>query len=412
MFRARLLLTALLVGLAASALAADNSGRIYGKITTVDGDTYEGLIRWDKNEASWVDLLNGTKELDDGNADKSSQSSRRKSKKVQVFGMNIAQWDFDENGWPGSAESGIRFGHIKSIEPRGDDEARITLKSGATLVLTGGSTDIGSNMRELIIEDNGEGETELSWEDIERVDLMPGRAGIESSFGDRLYGTLTTRRGDTYTGFIAWDVDEVFTSDLLEGESKDRSRKVKFEKIASLERYSSSGTTVHLKGGEEMILKGSNDVDESNNGIIVSDPAFGQVTVTWDQFETLEFKPAPSQPSYDKFDGGRSLKGTVYSEDGDTYTGTIRWDNDEEYTWEILDGEYRDLQFDIEFGLVKQIERTTSRSCEVTVSDGRTFRLRGSNDIDSGNKGIFIDTGKGKETRVDWEDFSKVDFTK
>lgn len=161
-----------------------------------------------------------------------------------------------------------------------------------------------------------------------------------------------------------------------------------------------------------MILKGSNDVDESNNGIIVSDPAFGQVTVTWDQFETLEFKPAPSQPSYDKFDGGRPLKGTVYTEDGDTYTGTIRWDNDEEYSWEILDGEYRDLQFDIEFGLVQQIERTTSRSCEVTVSDGRTFRLRGSNDIDSGNKGIFIDTGKGKETRVDWEDFSKVEFTR
>lgn len=412
MIRARLLLTALLVGLAASAYAGDNGGRIYGKITTVDGDTYEGLIRWDKNEASWVDLLNGTKDLDDRNADKSSQSPRRKTKKVQVFGLDVAQWDFDENGWPGQAESGIRFGHIKSIEARGDDEARVTLKSGETVLLTGGSTDIGTNMRELIIEDNSEGETELSWEDVDRVDFMPAKAGLESSLGERLYGTLTTRRGDTYTGFIAWDVDEVFSSDLLEGESKDRNRKVKFEKIASIERYSSSGSTVHLKGGEEIILKGSNDVDESNNGIIVADPAFGQVTIDWDQFESVEFKPAPSQPSYDKFDGGHALKGTVTTEDGDTYTGTIRWDNDEEYSWEILDGEYRDLQFDMELGLVTQIERTTSRSCEVTVSDGRTFRLRGSNDVDSGNKGVFIDTGKGKEVRVDWEDFAKVVFTK
>jgi hypothetical protein len=411
MIRSRLVLIAALLGLAATALAADNSGRIYGKITTADGDTYEGFIRWDKNEASWVDILNGTKQLNDKHADRSSQSSHRKTKRVQVLGMNVAEWDF-EGGWPGQAESGIRFGHIKAIESRGDDEARVTLKSGETVDLSGGSTDIGSNMRELIIEDVNEGETELSWEDIEKVELMVPKPGDESAFGDRLYGTLTTRRGDTYTGFVAWDVDEVFASDLLEGESKDRNRKIKFDKIASIERYSSSGSTVRLKAGEELVMKGSNDVDESNNGIIISDPAFGQVTVDWDQFEKLEFQTPPAPPRYDQFDGGRLLKGTVTTEDGDTYTGTIRWDNDEEYTWEILDGEFRDLQFDIELGLVKTIERTTSRSCEVTVSDGRTFRLRGSNDVDSGNKGIFIDTGKGKEILVDWEDFTNVEFAK
>ena len=38
-------------------IAADNSGRIYGKITTVDGDVFEGLIRWDKNEAAWVEKI-------------------------------------------------------------------------------------------------------------------------------------------------------------------------------------------------------------------------------------------------------------------------------------------------------------------------------------------------------------------
>ena len=411
MIRFRLVLVATLLTLAATALAEDNSGRIYGKITTADGDTFEGLIRWDKNEASWVDILNGTKELNDEHADKSPQSSHRKTKRVQVFGLDVAEWNW-EGDWPGQAESGIRFGHIKSIEARGDDDARITLKSGETVDLSGGSTDIGSNMRELIIEDVNEGETELSWEDIDKVELMAPKGATESAFGDRLYGTLTTRRGDTYTGFVAWDVDEVFTSDLLEGESKDRNRKIKFDKIAAIERYSSSGSTVRLKAGEEFIMKGSNDVDESNNGIIISDPAFGQVTVDWDQFEKLEFQAAPAQPRYDQFDGGHLLKGTVTTEDGDTYVGMIRWDNDEEYSWEILDGEYRDLQFDIELGLVKKIERTTSRSCEVTVSDGRTFRLRGSNDVDSGNKGIFIDTGKGKEILVDWEDFTKVEFAK
>lgn len=411
MIRFRLVLVVAVLATATAAFAADMSGRIYGKITTVDGDTFEGLIRWDKNEASWVDVLNGTKELDADQADLTSQSSRRKTKRVQVFGLNVAEWDMDGE-WSGQAESGIRFGHLKALEPRGDDEAKLTLKSGETLILTGGSTDIGSNMRELIVEDVNEGETELSWEDIERVDFSAPKAGAESTLGDRLYGTLTTRRGDTYTGFVAWDVDEVFGSDILEGESKERTRKVKFDKIAAIERYSSSGSTVRLKAGEEIVMKGSNDVDESNNGIIISDPAFGQITVDWDQFEKLEFSTAPTQPKYDQFDGGKRLNGTVTTEDGDTYTGTIRWDNDEEYSWEILDGEYRDIQFDIELGLVKKIERSTSRSCEVTVSDGRIFRLRGSNDVDSGNKGIFINTGKGKEILVDWEEFTKVEFTK
>ena len=42
---------------------AQDDGRIYGRITTVDGGKLEGYIRWDKNEASWVDILNGSKEI-------------------------------------------------------------------------------------------------------------------------------------------------------------------------------------------------------------------------------------------------------------------------------------------------------------------------------------------------------------
>ena len=47
----------------AGTVMAENEGRIYGKITTTDGDILEGLIRWDKNEGNWVDILNGTKDL-------------------------------------------------------------------------------------------------------------------------------------------------------------------------------------------------------------------------------------------------------------------------------------------------------------------------------------------------------------
>ncbi len=94
--------------LTASSFAADNSNRIYGKITTVDGDVFEGLIRWDKNEASWVDLLDGTKEIPKHNKRK-YKSSRKRSRKsgIEIFGINFGTSTNFSFG--NSAQSGIRF---------------------------------------------------------------------------------------------------------------------------------------------------------------------------------------------------------------------------------------------------------------------------------------------------------------
>ena len=394
--------------LGATALAGDN-GRLYGRIKTVDGDTYQGYIRWDKNEVSWVDILNGDKQLPD-EATRSEASRRRGSNRtrIEIFGIKIG--NVETSDWSGSAQSGLRMGHIKSITKIDDETALVETKSGEKVELSGGSTDLGSDMRELIIEDEKQGETELSWDDLDRVDFEAAPTNDRSSFGDRLYGTLTTRRGDQYTGFVGWDIDEVLTNDVLDGEDHGRARKVKFEKIASISRYSSSASSVKFKTGDEVVLRGSNDVDSDNRGILVCDPGFGQVTVNWDEFASLDLSQAPSAVTYASFDGGRPLHGTVYTEDGDSYTGTVRWDNDEQYTWELLNGSYHDASFDIELGLVKEIARVSTRGSKVTLWDGRSFELRGSNDVDEDNKGIFITPDRGKEIEVPWEDFKRVEF--
>ncbi len=288
----------------------------------------------------------------------------------------------------------------------------LTTKSGLEIELEHGSTDIGEDIREIIIEDSKEGEIELVWDDIETVTLMSPNKELESNFGDRLYGTMTTRRGETFTGFVCWDIDELFAEDILDGSEKHRKRKIPFGKIASIERYSSSGATVKLRDGDEMLLRESNDIDDGNRGIIISDLGFGQVRVNWDEFEKLEFTTAPKPVKYSDFDGGRRLYGTVYTDDGEKFTGEIRWDNDEEYTWEILDGDYHDIEFDIEFGYIKEIAKRSYRSSDVTVLDGRSFRLRGSNDVDEDNKGVYVTLDNGEEVEVDWEDFEKVEFSK
>jgi len=278
--------------------------------------------------------------------------------------------------------------------------------------VTSGSTDIGSAVREIIIEDRAEGEIELTWDDIERIEFMSATTSDPSALGERLYGTLTTRRGDTYTGYVCWDVDELLSSDILDGEEGRRTKKVKFDKIASIERYSSSGALVKLAAGDEVVLRNSNDVDNSNRGISIADPGVGQITVQWSDFDNIVFSQAPKHVKYDAFDGGHPLQGTVYTESGDKYTGRIIWDDDEEYTWEMINGEDRDVEFAIEMGLIKQIQKDSYRSSSVTVLDGRVFRLQGSNDVDEDNKGVSIEQTGGKDVYVDWEDFDRVEFTK
>jgi len=392
---------------------ADDSGRIYGEITTDEGDTFEGFIRWDKNEGSWVDILDATKELPKRSTYKESRRKYRDRKvTIEIFGITIGKSRSSSSGWWSTAQSGIRFGHIMALEVVDDDAVLLTLKSGQEIELSGGASDIGSGIREIIIEDEHEGEIELVWDDLETIEFMQARSGAESNFGERLYGTLVTRRGDEYTGYVCWDVDELFPTDILDGDEKHRSRKIKFGKIASIERYSSSGARVTLTNGNQMVLRGTNDVDDDNRGIVISDPGFGQVTLKWDEFDRLDFTKAPRQVRYKEFDGGRLLTGTVYTEDGESYTGTIRWDNDEEYTWEILNGDYRDVEFDIEFGLIKSIEKRSRRSSIITVRDDCSFRLSGSNDVDEDNKGIFVILSDGDEVEIEWEDFERVEFSK
>lgn len=399
----------MILALGSGAVAADNSGRIYGRVTTVDGEVFEGLIRWDKNEVYWLDYLDGTKDLDDRYGERDSRRERREGK-IEIFGITISDESSVRWNWSSSAQSGTRFGHIKTLEVIDDQEALIEFKSGETVRLTQGSTDIGEDIREIIIEDEDEGQVELVWDDIDRIEFMQADSDQRSTFGERLYGTLVTRRGDEFTGWVCWDVDEVFTSDILDGEDKRRKRKIEFGKIAAIERYSSNGATVYLENGEEVLLRGTNDVDDGNRGIIISDPGFGQVRIGWDEFERLDFKAAPRAPRYSDFDGGQRLYGTVYTEDNDQYTGYIRWDDDEAYTWETIDGDNRDIEFDIELGLIKEIRKRSYRSSVATVSDGREFRLRGSNDVDEDNKGIFVELDDGDIIEVDWEEFERVQF--
>ncbi len=424
--------------------AGQESDRIWGRVTTVSGDVYEGFIRWDRNEAAWVDVLDGSKEFKPFQFEDwwnlANPGNRERDRVVELAGYRIT-WDDDEPEFPDYHESGIRMGHIRRLTVADRERAQLELRSGLVVELVEGSTDLGHDLREILVTRSDGGAVELEWDDLRSVEFEAAPVGATAP-GRRLHGTLVHDDGTRFTGYVAWDMQKVLTTDTLEGyDPEDTLREITFGRISSI-RPTRQGAEITLQGGEVLFLSGGgDDVDDSNDGIQISDPSLGLVEVDWEEMDHVSFHPpgeAGGMARLDGFDGGRRLRGTVMTVDSTEVSGWVRWDGDEEFTWELLDGYYAGVGYDIEFGKIASIERTVGIStavevgptgvnvstedeegAEVTLWDGRVFELTGSNDVDDSNDGIYVllnDSGRSPEdpeaewVMVKWEDFRSVSF--
>ena len=399
-----LIVVAVIVLCFAQGAIATDHGFIFGTITTKSGDHYTGRIRWDRNEGFWDDIIDATKTDDDRYG-----SHHRHGARISILGIKIDGGDWSDE----SSSSELQFGHIKSIEPRSSGRAIARLKNGEKVRFEDSGTDIGSGNRGIQVDTGGGEEVaDLDWGDIEQIDFKPepddyrpANAGIE-----RLYGRVKTEGGDDLLGFIAWDVDEIYSTDILDGEVKDRTRKIEFGTIESIEKVSSNACLVRRKNGPEFRMTGTNDVDSGNRGIAVTVPGMGRARVDWDEFQSVIFLPIPAglQPTFDQFHAGKRLHGTVINRDGKSFAGDIAWDNDERFGWEHLNGEQNGINYDVEFANIAKIERHSGRAARVTLRNGTVIRLRGSNDVDDENKGIFVETARDETEEVDWDEFEKI----
>ncbi len=360
------------------------ANRLYGTVRTRGGQTHTGFLRWDRNEASWGDLLDLTR----------------------VDGSR-------------SGLAGIRFGHVEHILATGRSEAVFALRSGEMATMRGRSSDLGRGMRSLVISPpRGAGpsqasgaesaeaspaETTLEWSDIRQITFQTAPADARPQ-GGRLHGTLTTASGMEFTGFITWDVDEVYSTDMLDGETSAFEYEIPFGAIESISRNDRRSAHVVLHSGESLDLSGTNDVNRSNRGITVSDRALGQVKVGWGDFAAVRFHGASAEESRADFSGGEPLRGTVRTASGEELAGEITWDRDETRSWEMLSGMGGGAEFDIEFSMIESIDRNADGST-VVLRDGRSFRLGGSNDVGRGNRGIVVTTADGQTRTVSWADF-------
>jgi hypothetical protein len=409
--------TLLCASILVSPLCAQDVDRIWGRVRTASGDVHEGFIRWDRNEGSWVDILDGSKEIPDVNYRVwlAANDEEPAVRSIELRGYRIS-WDEEDPDFPSSMPSGVRFGHIAALTVAGEDRVELELRSGERVELSGGATDIGRSIREIVVDVPGRDEIELRWRDLERVDFSSPPAGAQAR-ARRLFGTAEDVTGRRFTGYISWDLDEILESDVLDGEEIEggRERDIRFDEISEIERID-GGARVTLRRGGTIDLTGSNDVDRGHRGVQVSDPTLGMVEVEWREFRTLRFHEPDAVADYGTFDGGHELRGTVSTTAGEEIAGTIRWDADEAASWEFLNGRSHDVAFTVELSFVDRIERGEAFGATVVLTDGRTLELEDTSDVDWDNRGILV-AGEGASAAsasswrvIAWEDLREVRF--
>jgi hypothetical protein len=397
-------LAALLFGwcvLAATAEEGRSAGAIYGAVKTRAGKTYTGVIRWGNEEAFWDDHFNATKEKLPYAEYRDELADVGHSHGIRIFGHNL----FVDVG-ASSRQFVARFGDIRKIEVDGSDEATITMKNGAVIGVEGGSNDIGAT---LLVRDAA-GDIEIPWRKIDVVELMatPNDAMQD---GQRLFGTVTTEDGE-FTGYIQWDKQECLTSDKLDGDSDDGEMSIAMGKIRSIERRGYRGSEVTLRDGRRFELDDTNDVDDSNRGIMVEDPRYGRVVVPWGAFERLDLRAERgSGRGYEHFEGGGPLWGTVTDRDGRKHTGRIVFDLDEGESWEMLNGDRDDVEYNIPFELIDSIAPRDDDEAVVTLKSGEEITLEGGQDASDSNDGILVLPAKaGRPKLIPWDEVRRIDF--
>ncbi len=392
----------------------DSSLFIYGTITTTDNESYTGQIRWGKEEAFWFDHFNATKPENDNlkylsREELDELNYKDNQRNTKWYHNSWTGW----NNWNNSSNDNTHvfechFGDLQAIEPMRGDRLRVTMRNGDVIRLEGGSNDVGATVR---IYDEEMGTIKLDWDDIEIVEFSAAPAGLVSVFGEPLYGSVETTSG-IFTGYLQWDHDERLTLDELNGESSSGELDIPFRNIRSIES-NYRGSTVELKSGRTLKMRGSNDVDDDNRGIIVNMVDMGRVDIPWEEFEkmTLQDVPARSEVSYASYIEQKPITGSVTSIRGDKLSGRMIYDLDENYELEMLNGVNNGIEYFIPFKFVESIVPKNREESLVLLKNGEKILFSDKVDINEGNDGVLVFTSDDEYEYVPWKEVDEIKIT-
>lgn len=257
------------------------------------------------------------------------------------------------------------------------------------------------------------------------------KAGANAGF---LYAQAILMNGKTYEGRLRFDDEEAFWGDHFNSDKEPpaylrdapnrggerypvkvfgiplfnhnetwgRQFVVRFGEIDRIEVSGGGRASVIVKGGEELEIRGgSNDL---GGEIVIWDAHEGETRIDWRKLRTLRFLPAPAGLQVP----AKRFYGKLATTKGN-FTGFIQWDKEECLTTDVLSGEVKGKDRDVQIGELKAIERQGDRS-RFLFRDGHEEVLGGTNDVDGSNRGIFVEDPRFGRVLVEWDVFVRLDI--
>ncbi len=443
----QLLITQVFVLLQLSSIAQSDACFIYGTLTTKNGSSYTGAIRWNNEEALWTDYFEAIKTVNkyhafvrEGDILESLYSwlHMKKNQKEQAYastqrGVDIKTSNDDQSKVITEAEMkrllkeradelGLKeedieklehvwvahFGDIKSIKITGPETVTVTLKNGEDVKLKNGSNDFNTDIKLL---DGELGEVVFQWDKVDHISFSPSPKALPSKFGKPLYATLKTTDG-VYSGFVQWANDKSLDTDKLICNNLDGELAIEFKNIQKIEA-GENGHIVTLNSGRVLAIKKLENDDPHEMGINIWVDGFGKIYFPIDMVVSAEFENAGKNhlPSYYDFAPPKALTGMVYTNDNKSFSGIIAYDLDEEYDFELIQGMNKGIYYSINLRNIKEIKPINDQMSSVGLRVGKTVLVGNSHDVAASNSGVLIfETGKSEPVYVKWGNVNRVVF--
>lgn len=260
-----------------------------------------------------------------------------------------------------------------------------------------------------------------------------------------MFGTVTHANGESVTGSIRWgDDQETFLSDIFNGNKLKTVgiEHLSADEIQALEEHQPGpkaqlgDVQITFKSffGKELKLPAFNipfgaikRIDSENNLFTItlhdgstfqsddeandtSDDIYvltteGQTSeFDIEDLSSIVFSAAPA----DAKAFGQGIYGTIASDLG-TFKGRVMWDKDERILTEELDGNDESQEHEIKFAEIKSIEKVNEgNASKVQLRDGKTLTLTGTNDVNNGHRGIWLDHPDLGRMEIKWAQFNKL----
>lgn len=209
-------------------------------------------------------------------------------------------WDAEEclssdilDGTSNRGEMEIEFGNIHSIKRLSSRGCMVTLKDGREFELRS-TNDVNSDNRGIYIQDKRYGKIEVNWNEFKEViyedEGDSGKPYDNYKPTGELYGIVSTFEGKKYEGKIVFDLDETKGFEILNGKIDDMEFYIPFSQIESITPRGRHSALVKLRNGEELHLDDTQDVSDSNDGILVFPGGKSSEYIPWEDVGKITFE--------------------------------------------------------------------------------------------------------------------------